>query len=55
MKHEALMEQLEDIYDALIADLAYEEYLKNPQTRNIKEVAKEYGITDESKLRNEEA
>ena len=44
MKNEKLIEKLEDIHDSLIADLAYEEYLKNPKTRNIKEVAEEYGI-----------
>lgn len=47
MENEELIEQLEDIYDALIADLAYEDYLKHSQTRSIKEVAKEYGIENE--------
>lgn len=47
MENEELIEQLEDIYDALIADLAYEDYLKHSQTRGIKEVAKEYGIENE--------
>ncbi len=47
MENEELMEHLEDIYDSLIADLAYEDYLKHPQTRSIKEVAKEYGIENE--------
>ncbi|MGX7153476.1 hypothetical protein ACWOEY_11375 [Enterococcus sulfureus] len=44
MKNEKLIEKLEDIHDSLIADLAYEEHLKNPRMINIKEVAKKYGI-----------
>lgn len=38
------LESLEDMYDAKVADAAYEEYLENPKTKSIKEVAKEYGL-----------
>ena len=38
------LESLEDIYDAQIGDLAYEEYLEDPVTRPLSQVIKEYDI-----------
>lgn len=40
----ATLEALEDAYDAKIGDLAYEDYLKNPETISLKDFAKELGI-----------
>ncbi len=40
----ALLEKIEDEYDAAIADMAYEEYLKDPVTYSMDEVKKELGL-----------
>ena len=38
------LESLEDIYDAQIGDLAYEEYLEDPVTRPLSQIMKEYDV-----------
>jgi len=40
----ALFEQIEDEYDALIADEAYQEYLKDPKTYSFEEAMKYIGM-----------
>jgi len=35
---------LEDAYDAQIGDAAYEEYLRDPQSRPLSESLEEYGL-----------
>lgn len=40
----ALLEKIEDEYDAAVADMAYEEYLKDPVTYSMDEVKKELGL-----------
>lgn len=38
------LESLEDEYDARVADYAYGEYLKNPESRPLSETISEYGL-----------
>ncbi|WP_231557653.1 DUF6290 family protein [Tetragenococcus muriaticus] len=38
------LSSLEDAYDAQIGDAAYDEYLKNPQSRPLSESLEEYGL-----------
>lgn len=40
----ALLEKIEDEYDATVADMAYEEYLKDTVTYSMEEVKKELGL-----------
>lgn len=40
----ALFEKIEDEYDIAIADAAYEEYIKDPETISHKELMKELGL-----------
>jgi len=40
---EDLIERIEDEMDAKLADEAYEDYLKNPETISHKEIMKEFG------------
>ena len=40
----ALLEKIEDEYDEVLAELAYEEYLRNPQTCTHDELLKKLGI-----------
>lgn len=37
-------ESLEDTYDAQVGDLAYQEYLKNPDSRPLSELINEMGF-----------
>ncbi|AQY52309.1 hypothetical protein PWEIH_09878 [Listeria weihenstephanensis FSL R9-0317] len=41
------LESLEDEYDARVADYAYEEYLKKPESRPLSELMSEYGLDDD--------
>ncbi|MCF1617107.1 DUF6290 family protein [Tetragenococcus koreensis] len=38
------LSSLEDTYEAQIGDAAYDEYLKNPQSRPLSELLEEYGL-----------
>lgn len=40
------LDSLEDTYDAHVGDLAYAEYLKNPQSRPLSELMAEYGVDE---------
>ena len=41
---DAILDKLEDEYDLKVADAAYEDYLKNPETYSHKEVLDELGL-----------
>lgn len=47
------MEKIEDEYDIALAEAAYKEYLKNPQTISFEEIMKENNITEKD-LKNYE-
>lgn len=42
----ATLDSLEDIYDAHIGDLAYEEYLQTGESSSLTDLLKKYEVTD---------